>query len=756
MELIERVNTKDIKYLKSLSLKDLVDAGALNKCKTKKEQKEQFDKINGYLTRMDKVGGEMKHIYKHTLLTNMEMGGRLFSGTSVQAVSCLIRGMLFGKTTTDLDCANCHPKILRWVCKKNSILCPNLDYYCNNREEVLNTGDDRNANKIAILKMVNDDKVNRGLRGFLKDLDKECKNLQKSVTEIEEYKELLNTIPEHKIYNWYGSAINRILCKYENLIIQEVLHICNTKNIEVCALMFDGLMIYGDYYNDKELITEVEAKIEEKFKGLNMKMTYKKHDETLKIPDDWVEPTKKDLNEPHEAYLLWKTEFEKLHTKIINTSNYFKKKFIINENGEEEFVGHTVFNKANLITAYEHLSYKKNISDGPNPVYRKTKYIMEWLNDETMSYKESTNIIPKPKFCPDTVYNLWKLSKYDGKEIKKEDEKYNDEAVQAWLDHIKIMADHNDEVYTYIISWFAHMLQKPYEKPGVSIMVTGLQGTGKTIALDPIKKIMAGGYFETSNPERDVWGTFNPLMADSLLVILSEIDKSNSFKATGKIKALKTDTEITIRNLGCAPYVIDSYTRFWGFSNNPDPVDLEEQQRRDLIIKMSPEKKGDKPYFDAYAKHWENPDNLLSLYSYLMSYDISKWKFREFPKAKYQNILEEFNQKPIDRFFEWWVTKNALSNNDYISYYGNQLYADFNIWREEHGGKFEVNGSADLMKKIVLTLNLPENALEKGQRTKTGQPRIFNMKLLKKHYKINECLLSMPQNENTDIESETD
>ena len=166
MEIIEKVSKKDLKFLKSIKFKDLVDYGVFSKCKLKKDQKEQYNKIHSYLNRMLRVNGEMKHIYKFTLSTNWGQGGRLFSGTSIQDISGIVRGFLFRNTTTDIDCTNCHPVILRWLCKKHSISCPNLEYYINNREEVLSNGD-RDENKIKILKMVNDDKVNRTKKGVI-------------------------------------------------------------------------------------------------------------------------------------------------------------------------------------------------------------------------------------------------------------------------------------------------------------------------------------------------------------------------------------------------------------------------------------------------------------------------------------------------------------------------------------------------------------------------------------------------------------
>ena len=136
-----------------------------------------------------------------------------------------------------------------------------------------------------------------------------------------------------------------------------------------------------------------------------------------------------------------------------------------------------------------------------------------------------------------------------------------------------------------MLNWFAHLLQKPAQK-STHLIITGKQGTDKTIALSPIKKIMGGGYFESTQPERDVWGSFNPIMASSLLVVLSETDKRNSYGADGRIKALITDPEITINDKGIKPFVVKSFHRFITPTNSFDPVKMEDGDRRNMIIKM--------------------------------------------------------------------------------------------------------------------------------------------------------------------------
>jgi hypothetical protein len=49
------------------------------------------------------------------------------------------------------------------------------------------------------------------------------------------------------------------------------------KEIEICALMFDGFMVYGDYYKDENLLKELEEVIQE----YGVKLSYKEHNQDL-------------------------------------------------------------------------------------------------------------------------------------------------------------------------------------------------------------------------------------------------------------------------------------------------------------------------------------------------------------------------------------------------------------------------------------------------------------------------------------------
>ena len=298
MELIERPNLKAVKFLYSITYKQFKTA-CLNEAEMNGEKKpketdmktwyyilQQFCKTN------IKTKGITKRIYSYSQNTPAGLGGRLFSGGSMQGIWNVYRGLLMNGIGTDIDMVNCHPVLLLYICNKHGIPCPQLEYYVKNRDVCLSAFPSRAVGKNAYLVATNNDKLTQGkdLPTQFKAYDREMKTIQKQLVELPDYKDLQETISEYKLsHNYNGSVINRILCYYENIVLQHALHVVNSKGIEVAILMFDGFMVYGDYYNDLDLLKEIETYVEQQMTGLNMKWSYKPHNQSLKIPDDFDE-----------------------------------------------------------------------------------------------------------------------------------------------------------------------------------------------------------------------------------------------------------------------------------------------------------------------------------------------------------------------------------------------------------------------------------------------------------------------------------
>lgn len=292
MELIERLPLLKLNYLNQMSFKDFKLFCSTN-CKNEAERRIKYEMLISYTKSLIKCKGEISRIYSFTEKTPTTVGGRLYCGNSLQGLPKQFRGFLCDGVTTDIDMKNAHVVIARYICKINGIACPQLEYYINNRDEILSQfGSD---GKERFLCALNYDKTNKKeTNKILRDFDKECKFIQKEITDLPEYRHIVDTVPESRIHNWLGSAFNRILCVYENKILQSLISILNKKQISVCALCFDGLLMYGDYYSDKDLIKEIETTINSQYVGLDMKWAFKENHSDISMPYDWqparVEP----------------------------------------------------------------------------------------------------------------------------------------------------------------------------------------------------------------------------------------------------------------------------------------------------------------------------------------------------------------------------------------------------------------------------------------------------------------------------------
>ena len=60
------------------------------------------------------------------------------------------------------------------------------------------------------------------------------------------------------------------------------------------------------------------------------------------------------------------------------------------------------------------------------------------------------------------------------------------------------------------------------------------------------KMIGKDKYFESTDPARDIWGSFNGAISDKYLVMINELSATDLKNAEGKIKGLITDETMII------------------------------------------------------------------------------------------------------------------------------------------------------------------------------------------------------------------
>ena len=360
MELVERPNLRATHFLNSILFDTFRDEcvrdANINQLPvpTDTDILTWFNQLKTFCNGTIKTNGNIKRIYSYSLNTPVGLGGRLFCGGSLQSIWSPYRSLLMRDVGTDIDMKNAHPVILSYICKKHDIKCPYLDYYNANREECWKDFKTKKQAKQMYLIATNSDTSlkMKNKPSHFKGYEIEMKNIQNELIKIEDYKDLINSVPASKVDNFNGSAINRILCYYENIILGHAIHFVNSKGIEIAILMFDGLMIYGNYYNDHEFLQQLEQYVNEQMPTLKMQWAYKEHDTTFIIPDEFDEKNYKATGQSrfvHDDNSASKILFDELKPILFadNTGRLFYKRdniWITNSQQVEDCILHYIIN----------------------------------------------------------------------------------------------------------------------------------------------------------------------------------------------------------------------------------------------------------------------------------------------------------------------------------------------------------------------------------------------------------------------------
>jgi len=412
------------------------------------------------------------------------------------------------------------------------------------------------------------------------------------------------------------------------------------------------------------------------------------------------------------------TEFEKIHSKIINRSVFVKSL-------KSDIV---IMSKQQLKTSYENMVCEKLDKNGDIKIIN---FIDTWTRDNPLQRcYDDMGMYPKTNLCPSNIFNLWQ--KFDMEIVTKYAEKKME--LGKILNHIKILCGNDDIVTDYIIKWIAQMIQYP-ETKSICPTFISREGAGKGTLLKLLSKMLGSKkVFESSNPSDEIWGKFNGLMANAFLVNLNELSKKDTLEAEGRIKALMTDARITINNKGVNSFEMDSYHRFIITTNNEEPINTSKDDRRKLIIRSSDEKCGDKPYFADMHNILDDVNVIKTCYEYFKTVpDMDKFNLLKIPETEYQNDLKELKTSPIECWIKDFVEKNADENDVECS--SQKCYDLFSNWTTINNNDYKCTKMQFCVR--LKRLNLDGVSIKK---TKINNLTVFDIKKLKKIFGIG-CLL---------------
>lgn len=222
----------------------------------------------------------------------------------------------------------------------------------------------------------------------------------------------------------------------------------------------------------------------------------------------------------------------------------------------------------------------------PSPQEKKSAASF-WLRSP--SRREYSGVVFQPGGAGAGKYNLWRGFSVEAQ---------SGVCSLFWQFVREAICAGSDEVYAYVRRYFAHMVQRPWERPEVALVLRGGQGTGKNTFVDTMGSLVARHFCEVSSIEQ-LTGRFNAHLRKIILLHANEATWGGNKSESGKLKAMITDKTIPVELKMQDILHIDNYLRLVVSSNESWPVPVDADDRRFLILDVSPVFKQDTAFFGA-------------------------------------------------------------------------------------------------------------------------------------------------------------
>lgn len=268
-----------------------------------------------------------------------------------------------------------------------------------------------------------------------------------------------------------------------------------------------------------------------------------------------------------------------------------------------------------------------------------SKLWMSWKGRRTY---ESVIFSPE-KPHEDRFYNLWR-----GFAVKPADTPAHP-SVELFKEHaLNNICDGDQRLFDWLMGYFAHLIQRPYEKPLVALVFRGAKGTGKNALVERVGHLL-GGHFMVADDDRYLMGNFNAHLESCLFMVLDEAAWAGDKRAEGRLKGLITGSQHVIERKGEETYKVDNLTRIAIIGNEDWLVPASQDERRFAVFNVGDGRKQDRKFFEAMRVGMEQ-GGYAHLLAYLKSYPITQ-DVNDAPAT--QGLVDQ-KLASMSPFETWW------------------------------------------------------------------------------------------------------
>lgn len=309
-------------------------------------------------------------------------------------------------------------------------------------------------------------------------------------------------------------------------------------------------------------------------------------------------------------------------------------------------------------------SFHKHLSSLRMQIGEKVMQVSKlWMDDKRRRSYRGICFMPG-KDAPDGFYNLWKgfaVEPYGSDNDASESDK---KALAMFEEHaLKNVCANDEKLYNWLMSYFAHMVQRPWEKPLTALVFRGSKGTGKNALIERVGHLL-GRHFMVADDSRYLTSNFNGHLESNLMICFDEAFWSGDKSAEGRLKGLITGSEHIIEHKGKEPYSVDNKTRVAIIGNEEWLVPASHDERRFAVFSVGDGRRQDRPFFIEMRERMETGGYKLLL-AHLLAFDISKVDVNAAPNTE---ALADQKRASLDPLAQWWLdclTEGQIVGSDF-------------------------------------------------------------------------------------------
>ena len=239
---------------------------------------------------------------------------------------------------------------------------------------------------------------------------------------------------------------------------------------------------------------------------------------------------------------------------------------------------------------------------------------------------------------PERFYNLWRGFTVEPLPVGEAPEDNAKKSVDMFLEHaFENVCNKDETLFKWLIGYFAHLMQRPYEKPLTALVFVGDKGVGKSSLVERVGHLL-GRHFLSTAKKRYLLGNFNSHLENNLMLVLEEAFWSGDKEAEGTLKDIITSRHHVIERKGREPYTVENCSRVVIIGNEDWVVPASGEERRFAVFNVTDGRKQDREFFKTIRVLMEQ-GGYSYLLRYLLDFDLSSVDANDAPNT--QGLLKQ-------------------------------------------------------------------------------------------------------------------